>query len=169
MTHRQFVEYFASLFMGTANRKMLVAYLAFVCSGNEPLPNLCEGISAEKVRFFLESVPVTSKSEDFSENGIGRLQLETQKARDSRQISSLIELIFNEQSTISLNEFSRIATTVTGDLYFSFFHQTYLSVPCARDFFLLRKIFSDHQDAYSPSHSDVEAMHISAPKTEKLF
>ena len=133
--HDEFVKFFLKLLMGSLEQKMLIAFRVYDVDGDE-------NISDEEVKIVLRNIPL--KYEERYGNSFSKDQSRSnylvQKEEDNVQIDKFLEVLFKDHSEgMYFDEFQKLSTEVTSELFLCVYNCLYQYIPCVKNFLMLRE------------------------------
>ena len=139
--HDEFVKFFLKLLMGSLKQKMLIAFRVYDVDGDE-----C--ISAEEVKIVLRNIPLKFEERygnSFTKD-MSRVDYLVQKEEDNNQIDKFLEVMFKEYGGDGMyfDEFQKLSTEVTSELFLCVYNCIYQYVPCVKNFLMLRENFQSY-------------------------
>ena len=139
--HDEFVGFFLRLIMGSMEQRFSIAYKCFDVDNDQI-------ITKQEVKVVLKNIPMTTiprlKSSERlkpvrNQLGLNRVQHQLLRLEDFDQITKLTDLLFEHHSQgMYFDEFCKLCTEVTCELYMCIFDQIYQHVPCVKNFFTMR-------------------------------
>ena len=116
---------------------MLIAFRVYDVDGDE-------NISDEEIKIVLRNIPLNFEERygnSFAKSNLSRVEYLRQKDEDNDQINKLLEVLFKEtyNDGMYFDEFQKLASEVTSELFACVYNCIYSYVPCVKNFLIMRE------------------------------